>query len=289
MGKGKEAMTVRHAILVIALVAASFLGGAFVNGPGWQWTQARLLRSLGLANGGEIASIDLKATPTSDPAADRSGPAKREAEMMPGPVAPAPSLIAENESSEHDASLRHSALQPKSPSGDTASPRSKPVSPSSTTPAGTASPSSRTASRLDRNVTPASVASPAASSRAATPSDSNVAPAILDSLTALLPSTPSAPSGASAPAQNPSPSRELAADGGDEWAVLERKMQTLGVSRYALDGQPGGHVVFWCLIPLAGRQAVAQRFEAEGDDALHAAQAALRRIALWRATQPPSP
>jgi hypothetical protein len=40
------------------------------------------------------------------------------------------------------------------------------------------------------------------------------------------------------------------------------------------------------LIPLAGRQAVAQRFEAEGVDVLQAAQATLRRVALWRATQP---
>ncbi len=66
---------------------------------------------------------------------------------------------------------------------------------------------------------------------------------------------------------------------------MGRKMQALGVSRFTIEGQPGGPVVFSCLIPLAGRQAVAQRFEAEGQDAVHAAQAALRRVALWRATQ----
>ncbi len=65
-------------------------------------------------------------------------------------------------------------------------------------------------------------------------------------------------------------------------------MQTLGVSRFTIEGQPSGPVVFSCLIPLAGRQAVAQRFEAEGQDAFHAAQAGLRRVALWRATQNPS-
>jgi hypothetical protein len=42
------------------------------------------------------------------------------------------------------------------------------------------------------------------------------------------------------------------------------------------------------LIPLAGRQAVSQRFEAEGDDDFQAAQAAMRRIALWRAAREPS-
>jgi hypothetical protein len=77
-------------------------------------------------------------------------------------------------------------------------------------------------------------------------------------------------------------------ESGDDWAVLQRKMQTLGVTRFTIDGDPGGRVVFSCLIPLAGRQAVTQRFEAEGDDVVGAAQAALRRVALWRATQPPS-
>jgi len=76
-------------------------------------------------------------------------------------------------------------------------------------------------------------------------------------------------------------------DGGDEWALLESRMQTLGVSRYTVEGEPGGHVVFACLIPLAGRQAITQRFEAEGEDMIQAAHAASRRIVLWRATQLP--
>ena len=50
----------RQAILVVVLVAASFLGGAFVNGPGLRWAQTRVLRSLGLSDGGEIASVDLE-------------------------------------------------------------------------------------------------------------------------------------------------------------------------------------------------------------------------------------
>jgi hypothetical protein len=66
-------------------------------------------------------------------------------------------------------------------------------------------------------------------------------------------------------------------------------MQTFGVSRFTIEGQPGGRVVFSCLIPLAGRQAVTQRFEADGEDAVQAARAALRRVALWRAAQPQSP
>ena len=41
-------------------------------------------------------------------------------------------------------------------------------------------------------------------------------------------------------------------------------MQTLGVSRFTVEGKPGGPIVFACLIPVAGRQAVTERFEAEG-------------------------
>ena len=94
--------------------------------------------------------------------------------------------------------------------------------------------------------------------------------------------------------------------GADDWSTLASKMQALDVSRFTIEGQPGGRVVFSCLIPggppiaigpaeiqpggrvvfsclspLAGRHAVAQRFEAEGNDALQAA-----RVALWRAAQP---
>jgi hypothetical protein len=70
--------------------------------------------------------------------------------------------------------------------------------------------------------------------------------------------------------------------------VLQQKLQTMNVSRFTIEGEPGGRILFSCLIPLAGRQAVTQRFEAEGDDVIQAVQATLRRIVLWRATQPPT-
>ena len=69
--------------------------------------------------------------------------------------------------------------------------------------------------------------------------------------------------------------------------MLVSKMRTLGVSRFTVEGEPGGQVIFACLIPLAGRQSVTQRFEAAGDDVIQAANAALRRAVLWRATQLP--
>jgi hypothetical protein len=73
----------------------------------------------------------------------------------------------------------------------------------------------------------------------------------------------------------------LAAD----WSEIRRKMRQLGVARYGIEGEPGGRVRFHCVIPLAGQRAVGQQFEAEADDELQAAQAALRRVALWRATE----
>jgi hypothetical protein len=72
-----------------------------------------------------------------------------------------------------------------------------------------------------------------------------------------------------------------------DWAALRRRMRELGVGRYWVEGQPDGPVRFHCIIPLAGTHAVGQHFEAEGEDDLQAAEAALRRVALWRATETP--
>jgi hypothetical protein len=216
---------VRQAILVIFLVGAAFLGGAFVNGPGLHWAQARLIRSLGLTNGGEIASIDLKPTGGPEAISDGVAPAKPIVNMPPSPRPTVPAAALESQPS---------GLQPKG------------------------------------------------SQAMSAPSDPDVTPAILDSLAALLPSSPSPPhSGSSMASAAPKP-------GGKErapWSTLERKMQALGVSRFMIDGEVGGQVVFSCLIPIAGRQAVTQRFEAGGDDIAQAADATLRRIGLWRAAQ----
>lgn len=60
-------------------------------------------------------------------------------------------------------------------------------------------------------------------------------------------------------------------------------MRELGISKYWVEGEPSGGVRFRCLVPIAGEGAVAQQFEAEGDAVADAAEAALRRVALWRA------
>ena len=69
---------------------------------------------------------------------------------------------------------------------------------------------------------------------------------------------------------------------GDEWTLVESRMQTLGVSHFTVEGKPGGLVVFACSIPVAGQQVVSERFEAEAESVLQAAQAAIQRIVLWR-------
>jgi hypothetical protein len=313
MGPGREAATVRQVVLVVVLVAAAFLGGAFVNGPGLRWAQTQILGSLGLNEGGEIASVDLKSPTGPDVTGDGSRLAKADPETVPGPPAPIPSLVTDAEKAKPGASDRRST-RPTGADRPGASPAlssfpslflpsppplASPLASShaeadrqeGTARMGEKSPrtSSNTAAlgRLDPNVKPA-VASSAGGPAAP---DRDLAPAIMDSLAALMPSQAPPPPDALAPSPDASPSPPARSEpgapatGGDDWAALDRKMQTLGVSRFTIEGQPGGRAVFSCLIPLAGRQAVAQRFEAEGEDGFQAAQAALRRVALWRATQ----
>ncbi|MGP0062293.1 MAG: hypothetical protein ACLQGP_01660 [Isosphaeraceae bacterium] len=302
----------RQVVLVVVLVAAAFLGGAFVNGPGLRWAQTQILGSLGLNEGGEIASVDLKNPASPDMTGDGARLAKAGNEPVPGPLAPIPSLVPEGGKGSPDPSAHRpmrpdGADQPGAPpassvlsSQSTLSPQS-PASPLASSdavpPKGTGRMGQRFAressgraapGRLDPDVKPAVASS---SPGPATP-DRDLAPPLMDSLAALMPAEAPPPPEAPAPSPDASPAPPTPSEpattpptGGDDWSALDRKMQTLGVSRYTIEGQPGGRVVFSCLIPLAGRQAVTQRFEAEGDDGFQAAQAALRRVALWRATQ----
>ena len=75
----------RQALLIVILVGASFLGGAFVNGPGVQWAQSRVLRLLRLNNVEEITSVNLSSANL--PTARLATP------PLEGPIAPVPSLI----------------------------------------------------------------------------------------------------------------------------------------------------------------------------------------------------
>jgi hypothetical protein len=70
-----------------------------------------------------------------------------------------------------------------------------------------------------------------------------------------------------------------------DWTALRKKMKALGVARYTIEGEADGHVRFSCVIPVDGLKAVGHHFEAEADDECQAAEAALKRVALWKATQ----
>jgi hypothetical protein len=292
MGQGKEAATVRRALLVIVLIASSFLGGAFVNGPGLQWVQSRLVRYIGLNGEGEIAAVDLLAPATPDASGQGSSQSKPVAEPMAEPLAPMPSVIGEDESPKRGSSGQHAGSA--APSEHAARnrnrelPETRPSSLSSSS-AGAPPVSNSSASRSQQAASPDSQVKPAG---AAAPdglisSDPKVKPALLDSLAGLLPAVPSSPSSppSGSPSSSHTPASNSLRNAGEDWAALQRKLQALSVSRFTIEGEPGGRVVFSCLIPLAGHRAVAQRFEAEGDDVAAAMQATLRRIALWRATQ----
>src|SRR5271166_4570769 len=161
MGQGREAMTVRQLFLVVILVGASFLGGAFVNGPGLQWAQVRLLRSFGLNNGGEIASVELKATTNSEPEmktpADGLIPPNTLTATVQGPVALVPSFQTEAESAKQDMSGEPEGLtsQPGLSIRKAAPPVRQPHSPSVSKPSIAVDTSKDHApTRSDRKVTP---------------------------------------------------------------------------------------------------------------------------------------
>jgi hypothetical protein len=287
LAHGKEAVTVRQLLLVIVLVAAAFAGGAFVNGPALQWAQHRVFRSLGW-NEADIASIDLKVGRSSDSASEEMTTSKAEAKPSEVPSAPVPSLVAESDVTYVE--------QPSEPRGGTSSQqknqgksqrlsdRSLPPATSRSLTQATPQVSLEGSASLDRNIKPAS-STPLSVTSSASPTKSDPAPAILNLLSDLVPM--SKPTNGLPLAGLPL--AEQATKQNTDWQVIIHKMQRLGVSKYTLEGETAGHVVFSCLIPVAGRQAITQRFEAEGSDLSQAVEATLRRIILWQAAQPTMP
>jgi hypothetical protein len=69
-----------------------------------------------------------------------------------------------------------------------------------------------------------------------------------------------------------------------DWAELRSRMKALGIVRYTIEAETEGRVRFSCVIPVDGLKAVGHHFEAEGDNEPQAVEAALKRIALWKAT-----
>ena len=70
-----------------------------------------------------------------------------------------------------------------------------------------------------------------------------------------------------------------------DWSDLRKRLRAAGVARYEITAEVEGRVRFVCVIPVDGLKAVGHQFEADGDDEFQAAEAALRRVTLWRATE----
>ena len=210
-----------QAIFGVILVAASFAGGAVVNGPGLRWAQGMVMSRLGLENDENPPGPPLEGI---------------------SPLAVEPSEVGSDSDPDKD--------------------QNKVAEKSETTP--------KTASQLDQqpqplpDVKPEPIALPV---KTPAPASSGIDAAV------------------SPTSNKPDPAPAPAAGQGD-WSEIRRSLRDAGVARYGIEGEPGGKVRFQCVIPLAGRRAMSQHFEAGGDDEIQAARAVLKRINLWRATEP---
>ena len=243
----------RRAMFSIAIIGAAFLSGTFVNNPGLQHARSKILRVLGLSNGGEIAVVDLETNPTADTEA-------KLAELLtPSDAA----LVGSMASRARPTALSGAAIKPF---------LDKPA-------------------RVDQKVTAAAAKSltrpvyKASASKQATPA-APICSEYQDFFKALLPSANSSTNSTLPPRLTPlktGSKPSVIAD--DEWAVVAGRMQSLGVTYFRACGRPRGPIIFVCLVPLAGDQLVTERFEAEADNIVQAAEATVQRIILWRAVQ----
>ena len=295
----------RKALLVIILIAAAFVGGAAVNGPGLAWARKYVAVHLG---GGPMVALDGDDVIKADGDAHTPNATARTEAPSEVPAAPLRSLRAQDSKSPESnalviASENSTAPSDKPQASQTTEPRAISSSMPSM-PAELSVPPQAPPPGLPKNAlasqgestkggdsgwsdvpgssAPAKPVLPRRGVEASSPSanhtraqqgkaavgpllDAAVKPAGL----ARIPSTSAA--------------SELAAS--PEWAMIRQRMKAMGVSRYWIDADVAGTVRFRCVIPLADTRAVAQHFEAEGATELQAADAALRRVALWRATE----
>lgn len=243
----------RHSVFAVVLVAAAFAGGAVMNGTGLSWFKA-------LASGGPRIVVDNPAAP-------------------PGASAPAPTTA---QAAQAPAS---NPRVPAGPSFPTASmpaldlglpPGQAPVLASAATPDdGPALPTA-----------PSAVADPAAAPALTEPPDLSVPPAPAPALASPAKSDPVTRLASAQVEEGPaSASASASPAAASDWAALRERLKAAGVSRYEITAEVGGRARFVCVIPVDGLRAVGHRFEADGDDEFQAADAALRRVDLWRATE----
>jgi hypothetical protein len=295
----------RKGLFAIVLVLASFAGGAAVNGPGLRWVRDMVLNQPGVeittttTTGGDPAG-----DPQSEPGAS-SGAGAGVAPVAEIPSRPIPPLVLPPEPIPPSPPVLASAVPTRSPAvaskSNSEPPWTRaPAPPRPTVPETPEKAPGEKASEASIPIATASASAiepPAPLPMARERNTDSVpvrpiaaaAPVDRDINRAVLPSSPApAPPLGEVPTEPPtSPAAAGTGTAGlDDWGAIRRKMRALGVARFEIEGEPEGRVRFSCVIPLAGRRAVSQHFEGEGSDELEAAQTALRRVALWRATEP---
>lgn len=313
----------RKGLFAIVLIAAAFAGGAAVNGPGLRWAKEFIWSKMPTEGENEDPS-DLVQPSVGPVVASDDGPdsvpgqeEKVEAETptakdpplkelakssAPGPTAPEPSELQSAARAELKNLDSSTATSGRNPAADLdelpplSVPRAGSDAPPELLPPTSApvaeSPAPATLPLLLEQTPSSSLTKVAANKGLTKREDHAWSDAPGSAPAAAVPPRPytsrpdrdSSASTASTPANNTTTiaaaTRVLS-----DWNEVRQKMRALGVSRYGIDGEPGGRVRFHCIIPLAGKRAVSQHFEAEGDDELQAAAATLRRVTLWRATE----
>ena len=293
-------------LFVVVLAAASFAGGAAVHSQGPRWAKELIQSQLGgdEADGPTVEEVQGAGDPPieGETLSEPLAPLAIEPTPLRGPAKPAAATPAPDASNGHEARTLPvpepkapepldpralglgdgpSAMKPPAPLAEAQAPPllPSPVPPADgppilEAPAGLLRPKDREpAGRDDRG---GDSGPPVSTPPLAGPDRAGGDPAAPPSVPAPEPPAPAID--AEAPPKPPA-----------NWAELRRSMRALGVSRFVIEGEPGGRVRFHCLIPVAGSRAVAQHFEAEADDELQAAEVALRRVTLWRATESPGP
>jgi len=240
---------VRHLILVILLVAAAFLGGAFVNGPGLQWVQARIMKSLGLGEASEITSVQFQTS--SDPSKTPSPSKTPQLPTLP----PAPTVLADQSPAPKAQPKRLDTTNQScllKESGTLRNPTAH-------------QPTDHLVRAISLKNLSQSAQTSGTSTNAPDPFPLAQSPGKVDSTWPTSRATVSSQSGA------------------NDWAILWEELQAQGVTRFKAESDANQRVTFSCLIPIAGRQAVSQQFEANDISLLKAAQTTLKRILLWKA------
>jgi hypothetical protein len=240
----------RRAVFALMLIGAAFAGGAAINGPGLAWLQRNFA-------GGPSIIVDHPATPNpADNPTPRQFPTAKSPLLTNIPPAAPPSTETKKAKTPTELALAEIPLLPESPSTPASALAPLPTPTPETTPTEEDPPVPPLPSDEPKSRAP----EPAPLPRLDTPPKSDPVARLASVERPATSSTPST------------------------WADLRKKMKDLGITRYTIEGETEGRVRFCCVIPVEGLKAIGHHFEAEGDDEQQAAEAALKRITLWKAT-----